>query len=429
MRTDAARMPARRRLIPELLHRNIAFRHFWTGQTISLLGDQITLIALPLVAVLELNAGPAEMGYLTAANLIPNLLFSVHAGAWIDRRAGRRRVMIAADLGRGAMLATIPVAAWLGLLSMAQLYVVAFAVGSLTVLFWVSYNAIFAALLDRDDYMSGSSLLNGSRAVSFMAGTSIGGLLVQALTAPVALLADSVSFLFSAWFLRASRATEPPADPDIEGGVTAGIRWLARNRIMRADLAATATINLFNFMFFALVILYATRDLHVSPAALGLVLGAAAVGSIIGSVITGAIERRIGVGPAFALGCFLFPAPLLLVPLAGGSHAQVLLMLFLAEFGSGLGVMILDITGGAITAALVPEGLRSRVSGAFMVVNYGVRPIGSLAGGALGAWLGLRPALWIATVGALLGVLWLLPSPVMGLRELPDPGETTPDRV
>jgi len=429
MRTDAAGMPARRRLIPELLHRNIAFRHFWTGQTISLFGDQITLIALPLVAVLELNAGPTEMGYLTAANLIPNLLFSVHAGAWIDRRAGRRRVMIAADLGRGAMLATIPIAAWLGVLSMDQLYVVAFAVGSLTVLFWVSYNAIFAALLDRNDYMSGSSLLNGSRAVSFMAGTSIGGLLVQALTAPVALLADAVSFLFSAWFLRASRATEPPPDPDLEGGVTAGIRWLARNPIMRADLAATATINLFNFMFFALVILYATRDLHVSPAALGLVLGAAAVGSIIGSVITGAIERRIGVGPAFALGCFLFPAPLLLVPLAGGSHAQVLLMLFLAEFGSGLGVMILDITGGAITAALVPEGLRSRVSGAFMVVNYGVRPIGSLAGGALGAWLGLRPALWIATVGAVLGVLWLLPSPVMRLRELPDPAETTPNRV
>ena len=112
------------------------------------------MIALPLVAVLELDAGPAEMGYLTAANLIPNLLFSIHAGAWIDRRAGRRRVMIAADLGRAALLVTIPVAAWLGLLSMAQLYVVAFAVGSLTVLFWVSYNAVFAALLAREDYIT-----------------------------------------------------------------------------------------------------------------------------------------------------------------------------------------------------------------------------------------------------------------------------------
>jgi MFS family permease len=429
MRTDAGRLPSMRRWIPDLLHRNVPFRHFWTGQTISLLGDQITLIALPLVAVLELNAGPAEMGYLTAANLVPNLLFSIHAGAWIDRRAGRRRVMIAADLGRAALLVSIPLAAWLDVLSMAQLYVVAFALGSLTVLFWVSYNAIFAALLDRDDYLTGSALLNGSRAVSFMAGTSLGGLLVQALTAPFALLADAVSFVFSAVFLRASGATEPPADPDVEAGITAGIRWLARNAIMRADLAATATINLFNFMFFALVILYATRDLHVSPAALGLVLGAGAVGSIIGSVVTGAIQRRIGVGPAFALGCLVFTTPLVLVPLAGGSHEVVLAMLFLAEFGSGLGVMIVDIIGGVMSAALIPEGLRSRVSGAFMVVNYGVRPIGSLAGGALGAWLGLRPTLWIATVGAILGVLWLLPSPVMRLRELPEPGDATQNRV
>jgi MFS family permease len=422
MRADAGTLPLRRRLLPELLRRNVGFRHFWTGQTISLLGDQISMIALPLVAVLELDAGPAEMGYLTAANLIPNLLFSIHAGAWIDRRAGRRRVMIVADLGRAALLVTVPVAAWLGLLSMAQLYVVAFAVGSLTVLFWVSYNAIFAALLARDDYMTGSALLHGSRAVSFMAGTSAGGLLVQALTAPLALLADAVSFVASALFLRASRATEPEPEPDVGSGITAGIRFLARNPIMRADLAAATTINLFNFMFFALVILYATRDLHVSPAALGLVLGAAAVGSVIGSLLTSAVQRRLGVGPAFALGCFLFPAPLVLVPLAGnaGSHTEVLAMLFLAEFGSGLGVMLLDITAGAMTAALVPEGLRSRVSGAFMVVNYGVRPIGSLAGGALGSWLGLQPALWIATVGAVAGVLWVLPSPVMRLRELPD---------
>ena len=139
-----------------------------------------------------------------------------------------------------------------------------------------------------------------------------------------------------------------------------------------------------------------------------------------------AVAGFIGIGPAFALGCALFPAPLLLVPLAGGSHLRVLAMLFLAEFGSGLGVMILDITGGALSAALVPEGLRSRVSGAFMLVNYGVRPIGSLAGGALGSWLGLRPALWIATVGALGGVCWLLPSPVMRLRKLPDTAEAAP---
>jgi predicted MFS family arabinose efflux permease len=173
-------------------------------------------------------------------------------------------------------------------------------------------------------------------------------------------------------------------------------------------------------MFWALFFLYATRTLDVGPGVLGLVLGAASVGGLIGSMVTGRISRRVGVGPAFVLGCVLFPAPLLLVPLAGGSDWSILALLFLSEFGSGFGVMVLDITAGSIKAALVPDRLRARVSGAYMVVNYGVRPLGSLAGGAMGTWIGLRPTLWIATVGALLGVLWLLHSPYLRLRELPE---------
>jgi predicted MFS family arabinose efflux permease len=146
---------------------------------------------------------------------------------------------------------------------------------------------------------------------------------------------------------------------------------------------------------------------------------------VIGSLVTGRISRRIGIGPAFALGCVLFPAPLLLVPLAGGGDWTILTLLFLAEFFSGLGVMILDISAGAIKAALIPDRLRARVSGAYMVVNYGVRPVGALLGGALGTWIGLRPTLWIASAGAIAGVIWLLPSPIMRLRELPEPEEAT----
>jgi len=153
------------------------------------------------------------------------------------------------------------------------------------------------------------------------------------------------------------------------------------------------------------------------------VLGAAAMGGVLGSIVTGRISRRIGIGPAFVLGCIVFPAPLVLVPLARGPEWVVLGCLFAAEFLSGFGVMILDITGGSIKAALVPDRLRARVAGAYMVVNYGVRPLGALAGGALGTWIGLRPTLWIASVGAILGVLWLLPSPVPRLRELPEADE------
>ena len=156
------------------------------------------------------------------------------------------------------------------------------------------------------------------------------------------------------------------------------------------------------------------------PGLLGLVLGAASIGGVIGSVIAGRLSRRIGVGPAFAVGCVVFPAPLVLVPLAGGAHWRIVSLLFAAEFLSGLGVMVLDITAASIKAALVPDRLRARVSGAYMVVNYGVRPIGALVGGALGSLIGLRPTLWIASVGAVAGVLWLLPSPILRLRELPE---------
>ena len=396
------------------------FRRFWIGETVSLFGDQISLIALPLVGVLELHASAAQMGFLGAAVLVPNLLFSLHAGAWVDRHGRRRQTMLVTALGRAALLATIPIAYAAGILTLAQLYIVGFGLGTLSVFFWVSYQTLFVALVPREEYMQASSLLNGSRALSFVGGTSLGGLLVQAFSAPGALIADAVSFLVSAFTLHSISAVEPATEPAGHGHVKAGMRYIRHSRIVRDSLLATATINFFNFVFWALFLLYATRSLGVRPGVLGLVLGAASIGSILGSVLSGRISRRFGIGPAFAFGCFLFPAPLVLVPLAGGADWTVLFLLFAAEFLSGLGVMILDITSGAIKAALIPDRLRSRVSGAYMVVNYGVRPVGALLGGALGTWIGLRPTLWIATVGAVLGVLWLLPSPIMRLRALPD---------
>jgi MFS family permease len=177
-------------------------------------------------------------------------------------------------------------------------------------------------------------------------------------------------------------------------------------------------------MYFALFLLYATRSLHVRPGTLGVVLGVASVGTLFGSVVTARISRRIGVGPAFLIGCFLFPAPLILIPAAGGPHWLIVTMLFSAELLSGFGLMLLDILAGAMSAAVIPPQLRSRVSGAFMVVNNGVRPVGTALGGLLGSTLGLRPTLWIATVGALSGMLFLLPSPIRSLHDVPDQAET-----
>jgi MFS family permease len=405
--------------VPAVL-RERDFRRFWLGETVSLFGDQITLIALPLAAVLALHASPSEMGYLGAAALFPNLLFALHAGAWIDRRGRRRQTMIFTALGRAALLATIPLAYVLGALSLAQLYFVSFLVGTLSVLFFVSYSTLFVSLVPRSGYLEANSLLHGSRALSFVGGPSVGGLLVQALSAPGALLADAVSFVASAFSLSSIAPVEPPTEEPQRGHLKAGIHYIARSPIVRASLLATATINFFNFIFWALFILYANRVLGLHPGVLGLVLGSASIGGVIGSLITGRLSRRIGIGPAFVLGCVVFPAPLVLVPLAGGAEWRILAFLFAAEFLSGLGVMILDITAGSIKAALVPDRLRARVSGAYMVVNYGVRPLGALAGGALGTWIGVRPTLWIASVGAIAGVLWLLPSPLPRLHELPE---------
>jgi MFS family permease len=406
--------------VPPLLRENREFRLFFTGQAVSLVGDQITMLALPLAGVLTLHATAAQMGYLTTAGLLPNLFFSLHAGAWVDRRGRRRQTMLIADVGRAALLATIPLAYAFDALTFTQLYVVGFLTGTLSVLFWVSYNTLFVSMVPRERYIEASSLLNGSRALSFVGGPSLAGILVQVLTAPVTLVLDAVSFLASAFSLTRIAPEEPPAATEEDGHVTAGIRYIARSPIIRAELAATATINLFNFMFFAIVLLYANRVLHVGPGLLGLVLGVASVGGVLGSLVTGRITRWLGVGPAFAVGCVVFPAPLVLVPLAGGPRWVVLGCLFLSEFLSGFGVMLLDISAAAISSALIPARLRSRVSGAYMVVNYGVRPLGSLVAGALGSWIGLRPTLWIATVGAVAGVLFLLPSPILRLRELPE---------
>lgn len=395
--------------IPPLL-RDRAFRRYWSGQSVSMFGDQISSIVLPLVAVLTLHASPAQMGLLVALEWLPSLLFALHAGAWVDRRGHRRATMIAADLGRAALLASIPVCAAIGLLTVWQLYAVAFGTGTLSVLFTVCDPALFVALVPSDRYVEGNSLVYGSRALSFVGGPSIGGVLVDLLSAPFAVLADALSFLGSAFFLSRIRPAEAPPKKAERGALTAGAKFIRGSAVVRSSLIAVAIINFFNFVFFALFVLYATRSLHVRPGLLGLVLGAGAVGGVIGALVTRRLIGRLGVGLVYTASCLVFTAPLMLVPLAGGPAPLILTMLSTAEFISGFGVMALDISVGSIFAAVIPDQLRSRVTGAFQAVNYGTRPLGALVGGFLGTIIGLRPTLWIAAVGGMAGFGWLLPS-------------------
>jgi MFS family permease len=404
------------------LRRQPEFLKLWAGQTVSVFGDAVTLLALPLTAVLTLHAGASQMGLLTAAGLAPHLLFSLPVGAWVEHRRGRRRVMVAADLGRAVLLGTVPVAAALGALTLVQLYAVAFAIGAFTVFFDLSYTSLFVLVVPRRDILEANSKLSLSRSLSWMGGPPLAGGLVQLLTAPFALLADAVSFVVSGLLVGAIRVEEPEVDTQpgrLRDRLREGFQFVLGHPLLRANLGCAATINLFNFAFHAIFVLYATRELGLDPGLLGVVLGAGAVGSTIGALVAQRAERLLGLGPSIVLGALLFPAPLMLVPLAAGPQPVLAGFLFTAEFLAGLGVMIFDVSANSMTTLLTPYRIRARTSGVSRFVNYGIRPIGALVGGALGSAIGLRPTLWIATAGALLGVVWLVASPLPALRERP----------
>ena len=405
---------------PQPLTRQPAFVRFWAGQTISVFGDQISALAIPLTAVLALDASALEVGVLTALAWLPHLLFSLPVGVWIDRRAHRRGNMIVADLLRGAALATIPIAWWLGALTIWHLLAVAFVVGALTVFFDLSSASFFVALVHRSQYVDANSKFSTTRSLSYIAGPSTAGFLVQVFTAPVALLADAFSFLVSAIALRGVHVQEPEIDRNgtsARDDLAEGFRYLAHEPVLRAGVACTSIINFFSFFVFAIFVLYASRTLDLSAGVIGVVLGAASFGALAGALIAPRVGRRLGIGRAVVLGAVLFPAPMAQFPLAHGDAWLAGSMLLAGEFLASVGVMIFDVNQNSLSAMIMPNEVRSRVVGVSRFFNYGTRPFGALLGGVLGAAIGLRPTLWMGVVGCLVGVLFLLASPMPRIRE------------
>lgn len=407
------------------------FLLFWCGQSISQLGDQVTTLALPLTAVLLLHASTLQVSALTAASWLPAILGAV-AGTWIDRRPNKRALLMSADLGRAAVLLSLPAAVVLGHVTLVQLYLVALLAGTISLVFNTSYTAFFAQLVPQESYIAANSRLSASQSVAYVAGPALGGALVQVLGAPMAVLADALSFLASAAFIsrirlpklpkheRGAAADEPATpSPSFRRELREGWDFVVRDPIMRASLAGTTTINFFTFLVgTSLVVLYATRTLGLSAATIGATLGIGATGSLLGALLAGRVARWLGVGRAVVVGAVLFPAPLALVAAAGGPVLLRTAALAATEFLAGAGVMLFDVNQNAILVAAVPDGLRSRVSGVYSSVNYGIRPIGALSGGLIATHLGLRPTLLIAAVGGSLSVLWFLASPIPRIRTL-----------
>jgi len=397
------------------LLRQAAYRRFFAGRTVSIFGDQVSALAIPLTAILALHASAFEVGLLTSAAWLPDLLFALPAGVWIDTRPHRRAVMIVADVARAALLLVVPVLWWLHVLTVWQLLAVTFLAGTLKVFFDLSSVSFTIALIPREQFAESQSAMMTSSSVAQMAGPSLAGGLVQVFGAPVALIADAVSFLASAVTLRALDVAEPSVEPPTESAaerLRASLAHVFHDRLLRASLLCTGTINFFNFVLLAVFILFASRTLGLSASTIGLVLGAGAAGGLVGALIGARVGRLIGRGRAVVLGAVFFPTMLVLFPLAHGPHWLAASLLLAGEFLASVGVVVFDINQNTILALHVPEHMRSRVFGAYRFLNYGTRPVGALLGGALGAWLGLRPTLWIAVAGGMCAALWLIGSPL-----------------
>jgi MFS family permease len=409
-----------RTLAATSLWRDRRFRIFWSAQTVSEFGDRTTELALPLIAVTMLDASPSQVGLLTAAVWLPNLA-SLFIGAWVDHRRDKRPLMIAADLARAALLLSLPVAYWLDLLSLGHLYAIAILAGTAHVVFNTAYASFFVRLVQRDQFLEANSKLSATRSVSFMAGPAAAGGLIQWLTAPVAIVVDALSFVFSA--VQVSRLDVTPGESDeasesLLRRAKAGMRYLLRHPYLRRSLACSTTVNFFNLISTALLVLFASRELGLSAGTIGLAFGIGAAGSLLGAGAAAPLSRVIGVGPLIAIGAVVFPGAVAIAALADGPTWVKATALAAAEFVGGFAVMCFDVPNNSLQASVTHEHMRSRVSGAYSSINYGVRPLGAVLGGFLATWIGVRETLLVSAAGGLLAVLWLIGSPNLRTRSL-----------
>ncbi|MGA3149393.1 MAG: MFS transporter [Acidimicrobiales bacterium] len=403
------------------LLRNRDFRLLWGGETISELGSQVSLLAIPLVAVNTLAATPFQMGALAAVSTAAFLVIGLPAGVWVDRLR-RRRVMIASDLGRILALGSIPVAYALGALHLPQLYIVALASGVFTVFFDVAYQSYLPSLVGRQHLVEGNAKLTGSQQVAQVAGPSLAGGLVQAVGGPYAVALDAASFLVSAVAVGAIRTDEPvptvPKDghPSLRHDIGQGLRFVFGDRLLRAITATTGTSNFFSGIQTAVEVIFLVKVVHAKPVVIGLLFAAGGVGGVFAAFLASPIARWVGGARATLISSFAVAAGLL-IPLATPG-AGVLFFgagLFLSSFA----VVVYNINQVSFRQRLCPDGMLGRMNATIRFVVYGILPIGAIVGGAIGTAIGLRPTLWVAVSGEALAGIWLLASPIRHMKDFP----------
>lgn len=409
------------------------FTRLWAGQTVSLLGTQVTLVALPLLAISTLHASTFQVGLLAGAETLPFLLVGLPAGVWVDRWR-RRPVLIAADAGRGLLLASIPAAHALGVLHMGQLYVIAVGTGVLTVFFDVAYLAYVPGIVEGEALLDANARLEASYSAAGTIGPGVGGVLVQALSAATAILVDTLSYVASALVLLGIRTPEPrpvvdvsDAAPSLARDVAEGLRYVLRHSLLAPIAACSAVFNLFSAMSMAMFMLYAVRDLGVTPAAIGLLFSCGGAAQLGGTLLMARFAKRVPVGVALMVGSVMVGAAFLLVPAAPQAHPMPFFIAAIAL--ESMFTPVFNVTQVSLRQTVTPARMQGRMTATMRFLLWGALPLGSVLGGVLGAVFGRRPTLWVGAIGGTLSALPVLLSPLRKLRTMPAPLAAEPDAV
>ena len=419
-RETMAEAPVRVPVAQKSLWRRGDFLKLWLATTVSLLGSEFSGLAIPLIAVLLLGATPAQMGFLDAARYLPFLLIGVFAGVWVDRNR-KRPILIGADLSRAILLLSIPVAAVLGALTLLQLYLVIFLVGGLSVFFDVAYQAYLPALVEREQLGEANGKLESGRSAAKLIGPGLAGIVIQIVSAPLAIVLDVSSFIFSASFLGVVRQTEKAESGKRRASMLAeareGMSVVFGDSVLRSIVGCTACLNFCIMAVNALYVLYATRTLGISPGSLGLVLGLGNAGTLVGALVTGRVAGRIGYGRLLVVASVLIAVGHLPILLATRTNAVPVLTIGYVIFS--LASMMYGITSVSVRQAIVPLQLQGRAAASSRVLIYGIIPLGGIVGGLAGQSLGMWTSIALCTIGMLASTLLILRSSILGLARLP----------
>ncbi|HVK24960.1 MAG TPA: MFS transporter [Actinokineospora sp.] len=412
---------------PTSLWRDSAFTKYWLGESVSRFGVQVTALALPLLAVVELNATPGQAGLLNAVQFAPYLLITLFAGVWVDRvRPGP--FLILTNFARAALLGVLPLLFFLDLLTLPKLYVAGFVIGALAVLYDLSSSTYLPSLIAKDRLAAGNSHIQGSGQVARIGGPGLGGLLMQIMSVPATLIANAAIHLFSAIVLMMIKQPvdvrpRPTAKKNVIAEIAGSFRFVIANPYLKVTAFRAGFNNMFFMAMQTVFPLFVIREIGATSATLGLVLATGAVGGLIGAFLAVRTGKRYGPGPAIVIGFGIGSFAQALTPLAGGPPILAVAILFGSFLLGGIGTTIGNIHLATLTQTVTPQRLLGKTNAAIRFLTWGTMPIGALLGGWLGDLIGLRATLFVTAAGFTASLLLVLFSPVAKLKALPAEAE------